>query len=266
MPDPIHVISLGAGVQSSTMALMAAHGEITPMPEAAIFADTGWEPKSVYAWLEWLTANLPFPVYIVSVGNLRDDYIKQAMGSRCASIPFFTKSGMKPRQCTSEYKIRPIIRKCRQLIGIFGKRSPKIPILTQWIGISADEAQRMKPSREAWVTNRFPLIELQMRRQDCLQWMAGKGYPMPSRSACIGCPYHSDDFWIQLKTDSPDEFAQAISDDAMIRTAAQARGFREEAFMHRSLRPLGEVEFRASEPDRQIEIAFGNECEGMCGV
>jgi len=27
------VISLGAGVQSSTMALMAAAGEITPMPD-----------------------------------------------------------------------------------------------------------------------------------------------------------------------------------------------------------------------------------------
>ncbi len=36
----VHTISLGAGVQSSTMALMAAAGEITPMPAAAIFADT----------------------------------------------------------------------------------------------------------------------------------------------------------------------------------------------------------------------------------
>ena len=43
MPEiisPIHIISLGAGVQSSTMALMAACGEITPMPQCAIFADT----------------------------------------------------------------------------------------------------------------------------------------------------------------------------------------------------------------------------------
>jgi len=36
-----HVISLGAGVQSSTMALMAAAGEITPMPDCAIFAGNG---------------------------------------------------------------------------------------------------------------------------------------------------------------------------------------------------------------------------------
>jgi hypothetical protein len=53
--DLPHYLSLGAGVQSSTLALMAAHGEITPMPVAAIFADTQAEPASVYRWLDWLT-------------------------------------------------------------------------------------------------------------------------------------------------------------------------------------------------------------------
>ena len=42
----LRVLSLGAGVQSTTLALMAAHGEIGPMPDAAIFADTGWEPQA----------------------------------------------------------------------------------------------------------------------------------------------------------------------------------------------------------------------------
>ena len=45
--QPIHVLSLGAGVQSSTLALMAAAGEVTPMPTAAIFADTQAEPARV---------------------------------------------------------------------------------------------------------------------------------------------------------------------------------------------------------------------------
>lgn len=44
-PIRLRALSLGAGVQSTTMALMAAHGEIGPMPDCAIFADTGWEPK-----------------------------------------------------------------------------------------------------------------------------------------------------------------------------------------------------------------------------
>ena len=71
-----HIISLGAGVQSSTMALMAAHGEITPMPTAAIFADTQSEPQSVYQWLNWLEQQLPFPVIKVTKGNLLEYAVK----------------------------------------------------------------------------------------------------------------------------------------------------------------------------------------------
>ena len=49
----LRCLSLGAGVQSTTMALMAAHGALTPMPDCAIFADTGWEPEAVYDHLDW---------------------------------------------------------------------------------------------------------------------------------------------------------------------------------------------------------------------
>ena len=59
----LRVLSLGAGVQSTTLALMAAHGEIDPMPDCAIFADTGWEPSAMQGHLAWLMSGnvLPFP-------------------------------------------------------------------------------------------------------------------------------------------------------------------------------------------------------------
>ena len=94
---PVHIISLGAGVQSSTMALMAAHGEIGPMPTAAIFADTQAEPPSVYKWLDWLEERLPFPVYRVSAGNLTDDMLRLRTSKRSGQkymkllIPAFVK-------------------------------------------------------------------------------------------------------------------------------------------------------------------------------
>ncbi|MGZ2991111.1 hypothetical protein AAER26_00050, partial [Pseudomonas aeruginosa] len=67
-------------------ALMAAHGEIGPMPDCAIFADTGWEPKAVYEHLAWLRSPnvLPFPVHIVSAGDLRADLISASRGERWA--------------------------------------------------------------------------------------------------------------------------------------------------------------------------------------
>ena len=47
----LNLISLGAGVQSSVMALMAARGELEPKVDGAIFADTGAEPDDVMDWL-----------------------------------------------------------------------------------------------------------------------------------------------------------------------------------------------------------------------
>lgn len=58
------------------MALMAAHGKITPMPHAAIFADTQAEPESVYRWLDWLEKQLPFPVHRVTAGSLFKDTLR----------------------------------------------------------------------------------------------------------------------------------------------------------------------------------------------
>ena len=90
-----HVLSLGAGVQSSAMALMAAHGEITPMPDFAVFADTQAEPPHVYKWLEWLRGKLPFPVHCVTKGNLTEESLKVKIrkadgGERVNNlIPFF---------------------------------------------------------------------------------------------------------------------------------------------------------------------------------
>ena len=42
--ETLRILSLGAGVQSSTLAMLIEKGKI-PMVDAAIFADTGAEPK-----------------------------------------------------------------------------------------------------------------------------------------------------------------------------------------------------------------------------
>ena len=95
-PSPIRLraLSLGASVQSTTLALLAAHGEIGPMPDCAIFADTGWEPKAVYDHLKWLMSPnvLPFPVHILTTGNIREQLVEAGNGNRRASIPAFAKT------------------------------------------------------------------------------------------------------------------------------------------------------------------------------
>jgi hypothetical protein len=129
------------------------------------------------------------------------------------------------------------------------------------IGISTDEALRMKPSREAWKQHRWPLVELGMSRNDCLRWMERKGYSLPPKSSCIGCPFHSDHEWRAIKAD-PEAWADAVEVDAAIRSQPGIKG---QQFMHRSCVPLAEVDLSTAADHGQIDM-FNNECEGMCGV
>ena len=67
-------VSLGGGVQSSVMALMASQGAFDRLPDCAIFADTRWEPPSIYEHLAWLRDRLSFPLHVVDNGrSLRED-------------------------------------------------------------------------------------------------------------------------------------------------------------------------------------------------
>ena len=269
----LRVLSLGAGVQSTTLALMAAHEEIGPMPDCAIFADTGWEPKAVSDHLAWLMSPnvLPFLIHIVTAGNIREDLIRAGEGARWASIPAFTRTvrrrqieiGMIRRQCTEDYKIVPIRRKVRELAGLARRRSPKSPVVEQWIGISFDEIVRMKPSFEPWQVNRWPLIERQMTRHDCLRWLARHDYPTPPKSSCVGCPFHSDKAWRQIRDDDPVAWEEAITVDRAIRTGL--RGIRGEVFLHRSAVPLDQADLSTARDRGQLDL-WPNECEGLCGV
>lgn len=267
----IHLISLGAGVQSSTMALMAAAGEITPMPYAAIFADTGAEPASVYRWLDWLENKLPFPVIRVCQGDgLEADALKvrqkkDGSGSWIPSaIPYFSinsdgSHGQGPRQCTHDFKLAPLMRQARICMSATESDS-----VIWWIGISLDEAHRMKPSRVGYSKNMWPLIDKRMHRRDCLRWMRAKGFPTPPRSACVFCPYHSDSEWRRMRDEEPEEFQKAVEFERRYR-AAKASTVNFVPYLHASRVPLDQVDFSTDE-DQGQQLLFGNECEGLCGV
>lgn len=257
----LRVLSLGAGVQSTTLALMAAHSEIEP-PDCAIFADTGWEPKAVYEHLGKLRDALPFPVHIVERANIRSEILAACAGERSsvqrANPPFYTMApdgskGLLLRGCTLSYKIEPIQKKLRELLRTNARRIPNGAV-ELWLGISTDEVSRVKPDSKPWISRRYPLLDRRMSRADCRAWLKRAGWSAP-KSACIGCPYRSDELWRAL---TPDEMQDAIEVDTAIRT--RWPNLRGQAFLHRSATPLDTVSF-----DRSPDL-FGDECEGMCGV
>ncbi len=278
-------LSLGGGVQSSVMLMMAIQGEIE-RPDHVLFADTGWDGERTMdhvAWCETQCVKAGLPFHRVTNGNIRDDmmiartadsgeYVKAAdrVGrvGRYATMPLFVDTGAQVegrirRQCTSEYKLAPLRAKQRELLGYQPRQRIPPSACEVWIGISTDEARRAAPSRDAWIDNVFPLIDpLKMSRADCQAWWEAN-YPHRrlGKSACLGCPNRSDREWAALKRESPQEWAQVVEFDQRIRVATGMRGQR---YLHRSLRPLDQVPLGEGQANMDLEDAVY--CAGGCGL
>ncbi|WP_435057221.1 hypothetical protein [Streptomyces sp. bgisy060] len=251
MSEPrLRVLSLGAGVQSTALLLLSAEGRL-PRLDAAVFSDTGWEPKAVYEHLDRLEQEVARPAGIPVIrtggGNIRSDALDP--GHRFASMPLFVRNldgtvGMIRRQCTDEYKLKKIKREVRTLLGYPGRaRVPAGVFAEQWVGISTDEFTRAKDSGIRYAVNRHPLLELDWARTDCLRYLARNNWASTPKSACIGCPFHSNAHWRHMRDHQPEEWADAVAFDHAIR-AGGARGnangspLRGQAFLHRSCLPL----------------------------
>jgi len=274
----LRILSLGAGVQSSTLALMIEKGEV-PMVDACIFSDTGAEPKKVYEWLSWLEKQLSFPVYKIvnKNGSLTENLIKTNKGEyvRGTTIPMYTrdkitgKKGILRRQCTATYKIEPITQKIRELLGVqYKQKVPKDYKVTQYFGISMDEISRMRISTYHYINFEYPLIDKKMRREDCIKWMLDNKFPKPPRSACTYCPYHSNEEWLNIKKDK-EEWDAVVKLDKQLRTGLyKCQPEKYNYYLHRSGQPLDEVDFSNEKNSKQLDMEFGfeNACEGMCGV
>ena len=260
-------LSLGAGVQSSALLVLACTDDRVPKPDVAIFSDTGDEPQYVMDYLQILKDYAePFGINIVIAqkGVLSEDALGR---DKFVPIPLFTlhkdgSKGVLRRQCTREYKITPINKKVREILGYKPRYRVKHKVRAM-LGISTDEMQRMKESWMKWTTNTYPLIDLGISRKDCYQIMEEVGLPKPKKSACVYCPYHDDQYWQWMKDEEPIEFARAVDFDEAIRNKTM-KGSESPAFVHRSCVPLADAVFSPNDPD-QIDF-FNNECEGMCGV
>jgi len=250
------IISLGWGVQSFTLAAMAALGDIEPV-DYAIHADTLHEQVGTYRfaekWTPWLVER---GVKVVSVKNPTGGLWK-TIGKSLSHIPVFTldekgKQGQARRQCTERWKIAPIKKWLQE--------NRRGQIVEQWLGISTDEALRIKDSQVKYIKHRWPLIEKGMSRQDCEKYLAGKGLDVPPRSSCSFCPYHSTKEWQKVKQ-QPEDWNEAMAIDNAMRDLRPPYRL----FVHPSRKPLEGVDLRTEEERGQYSL-WDDECSGICGV
>ena len=289
-PD-FRVLSFGAGVQSTAMLVAACRDELPNIekPDVAIFADTQWEPDEVMSHLEYMktwAGKHGIEVRTVTKGSIRS-----LRGAGLMPLHIKNEDGTKgfvSRQCTKEYKIEPVLKEVRRLLGYQPHQRWTHHIET-WIGISTDEASRMKPSANKWETIRWPLIEVGWNRQDCKRYVTDVLGREPVKSSCIGCPFHSPRYFAEMRKRRPEEFADVIDFDRGLRTIekisrddlltakdrieqgigtdddqrlVQTKSLallRGDPYLHPSLRPIED----AYDDTDQMEL-FDNECSGYC--
>jgi len=263
-------LSWGCGLQSTVIGEMSARGEL---PRCTVLtADLGWERQRTVEIREWYAARwqeMELDVHVLKTGDIQVQGAEEHV-----HIPFWTNfGGMLRRQCTREFKIRPIRRKIRELLGYDPSRPPAPPpgSAITWLGITIDEWMRAKESRVLYVENRFPLLALKMDRADCGAWLADRGLPVPIKSACVCCPYRRASEWLEMREQAADEFEGACEFDEKNRENTLARNAEaDELYVWQGYEPLRTADLEAvAKREKRI---YGTQlpmfgCEsGYCGV
>ncbi len=265
----VRVLSMGLGVQSTVMGLMAEYGFFESKPDFAVFSDTRGEPREIHDHLTWLRSQLSFPIIVTAKGDLEQETLNHfRYGTRASTLPWKMigpggKKGQALRQCTSDHKIRPVRKAIRDALGIKPRaRVPKNVKVEQWLGISTDEVERQRTSDVKWLVNRYPLFEVGFSRTDCINLFSTlfPGRPLV-KSACVFCPFKDNAEWRRIRRD-PEAWARAVAIDEAARAPGNKSKLRGTLYLHHSRVPLVNADLGAEDAGEGIE----NECEGMCGV
>lgn len=161
------------------------------------------------------------------------------------------------RGCTHRHKIKPIRDWCKSHFDF-----SEDALLGTWLGIATDEWHRMSKSPEADTVLVYPLFYLGMSKVECVEYIEKCGYPVPVKSSCIGCPFHSDALWLELNDEERAD-AEAFERDLNVAIStgkyADKPYFANGAHLHRTKIPLSE---RPYAKKRKVEAG---EQDGVCG-
>lgn len=246
------------------MAATNAAPDIVPPFDVMIFADTGWESPLVYDHLRRIEAfatEAGIPLVITSRGNIRDDALSPT--SHFSSMPLHTLGptgtrGIMKRGCTADYKVREIERLDRAFLGApiaSNGRVGKVPngrSCIKYIGISEDESRRALDyaAMPKYSDVAHPLIELHATRQTCKDYLTENSLDDTPRSSCIGCPFHGNSHWREMRDTRPQEWKDACEFDEAIRHGhpASSTPLKGTAYLHRERVPLAEANIEIVTP------------------
>ena len=245
--EPIHILSFGAGVNTVALMVMLMRDQ-SPL-DGVVFADTGGETPETYESVEvarTYLAERKIPFTIVRAHRAGTDLYGTALRRRV--IP-----SVQWRWCTRDFKVNPIHRFYRDL----GRH------VNQYVGIAFDEVHRMRDSREAYVTNLYPLIDKRLTRQHCIDIISDAGLPVPEKSGCYFCPFNSTDRWRSILERHPDLFDNAIKLEENSKHFPSQR-LTDQVFRERDRVTLREYRNRLELRTDRAQVPEGMACGGEC--
>lgn len=265
------VWSCGGGTQSCAIGALIVQGKL-PKPDVSVIADTGYETQATWDYFNGVLhpALLAVGVDVVRVkasewNKKRSELFwvypeesNKENKDTCVTIPAFThiggETGKLKNLCTGNWKVETIDKFLSKSLGLTKSK------IVKWIGFSRDETRRISKMMvgEDYKKGliRFPLLsDFPTTRREAIKLVESMGWPTPPRSACWMCPNHHDNEWRLLKKERPDEFQKAVNIEKEIQLKDP------DAWLHRSCKPLGEIDFT------EEEDLFSRPCDsGSCFI
>lgn len=243
----IEAVAFGSGVQSMALLVLAAQ-DLIPH-RLFIFANVGddSEHPATLAYLHehampYAVANGIELVVVQKTWKRGDragsvETLRSRLDRGRTAIPVRRSAGGPPmsRSCTADFKTRPIAAELKRR-GATVDNPASVAL-----GISTDEIERAKPGidpMEPTQVRTYPLLDLGLRRVDCMRIIADSGLPVPPKSSCFFCPFHSDEAWRLLRAETPDLFTEAEKIEAHLSTSSSDG---RPVYLTRHGVPLGEV-------------------------
>jgi hypothetical protein len=179
-----YIINLGLGVNSTAILAMIKLGELKYDEVYCVFADVGAEKIETYDYLEFLKGVSPLPINIVKAKEKAGDLYEYCKKNDILPQRFL-------RWCTDRWKRKPLNKFRKDICGEDGDYK-------MVIGIAYDERHRAK----RWMNDihaEFPLIDLKIDRNGCIDRIKKVGWEVPVKSGCWFCPFAPLEEFANLK-------------------------------------------------------------------
>jgi hypothetical protein len=244
------VLAYGAGTNSTGM--LAGMLERGQRPDLILFGNTGGERPEIYRHIEivndWcISVGFP-PIVTVKKGGT-DETLEQV----CLRLQCLPSIAYGFKTCSQRFKGEP------QNVYVNHWAPARLAWeaglkVTKLIGYDADEPQRAKPYSDSKYDVRYPLIEWDWGRDECIAAIKRAGLPQPGKSACFFCPSSKKAEILDLQRDNPDLYERAVAMEINNKTDVVGLGRK---FAWSGLRGMDRLTAGIGKTESLIEIDCG---------